>query len=196
MGEDKVKFNIYKSMKFPDDDNACCMRVNSLIPSPIELVYDFGKRDPLEDCLTKSLTTVELSCEEVSSSPNLTKTVLDLEVDDETVVVEEENKAPNTFLAEDGTKPVIISSALDEDMETKLLGVLKKNMEAFAWSIDDIKGIIPSFFMHKRLMEDEFVPSIDHQRWLNPAMKDKSLNCSMLGSYMPSLIVLRLVQCK
>ena len=41
------------------------------------------------------------------------------------------------FLGENGTKPVIISLALNEEMETKLLEVLKKNMEAFAWYIED-----------------------------------------------------------
>ena len=45
------------------------------------------------------------------------------------------------FLSEIGIKPVIISSALNENMETKLLDVLKKNMEAFAWYIEDVKGI-------------------------------------------------------
>ena len=56
-----MKFNLYKTMTFLDDDNVGCMRVVSLIPPPAELIYDFGNRYPLEDCLTKSLTTVELS---------------------------------------------------------------------------------------------------------------------------------------
>ena len=76
------------------------------------------------------------------------------------------------FLGEIGTKPMIISSALNEDMETKLLDVLKKNMEAFAWSIEDIKGISPSICMHKILIENEYTPSIEHQRRLNPSMKE------------------------
>ena len=46
------------------------------------------------------------------------------------------------FLGENGTKPMIISLALNEDMETKLLEVLKKNMKALSWSIEDIKGIL------------------------------------------------------
>ena len=47
------------------------------------------------------------------------------------------------FFGDNGTKHVIKSLALNEDMENKLLEVLKNNMEAFAWSIEDIKGIIP-----------------------------------------------------
>ena len=33
VGEDQVKFNLYKSMEFPSDINASCMRINTLIPS-------------------------------------------------------------------------------------------------------------------------------------------------------------------
>ena len=78
----------------------------------------------------------------------------------------------NAFLGCNDTKPVIISSKLDNDMEVKLLGVLEKNLEAFAWSIEDIKGISPSICMHKILMEEDYAPSIKHQRWLNPEMKE------------------------
>ena len=49
-------------------------------------------------------------------------------------------------------------------MIVKLLGVLERNLEAFAWSIEDIKGIGPSICMHKILMEENHAPSIEHQR--------------------------------
>ena len=76
------------------------------------------------------------------------------------------------FLGKDGAKTVIISSPLDMDMEARLLSVLEKNIESFAWFIDDIKGISPSIFMHKILIEEDHVSSIEHQRRLNPAMKE------------------------
>ena len=121
VGEDQEKFKLYKSMEFPNDANASCMRIDTLTPSRVELLYDFGDRDSLEKC---------------------------------------------------GTKPVIISLELDKDMEVKLLSVLEKNLEASAWSINDMKGISPSMCMHKILMEEEHVSTIEHQRWLNPAMKE------------------------
>ena len=46
------------------------------------------------------------------------------------------------------------------------------NLEAFAWNIEDIKGISPSICMHKILMEGGHTPSIKRQRRLNPAMKE------------------------
>ena len=50
--------------------------------------------------------------------------------------------------------------------------VLKQNMVAFAWLVDDIKGINPSISMHKILMEDDVKPTVEHQRRLNPMMKE------------------------
>ena len=70
------------------------------------------------------------------------------------------------------TKPLIVFSQLDEAMEVKLLNMLKMNLEAFSWNIEDIKGISPSIYMHKILMEEVHTPSIEHQRWFNPAMKE------------------------
>ena len=59
-------------------------------------------------------------------------------------------------------KPVIISTTLTKEMKHKLLQVLRKNMTAFAWSIDDIKEIIPLICMHKILMEDDAQPLVEH----------------------------------
>ena len=58
------------------------------------------------------------------------------------------------------------------EQEKKLLHVLKKHKRALGWSIDDIKGISPSICMHKILMEENYKPSIEHQRRLNPNMKE------------------------
>ena len=113
------------------------------------------------------------------------ETILTFEASEEEFVLEEEKNTPDglvlkelpkdlkyAFLGKNDTKPVIISSELGKDMEIKMLRVLEKIFEAFAWSIDDIKGISPSICLHKILMEKEHVPSIEHQRRLNPVMKE------------------------
>ena len=148
----------------------------------------------------------DLEFEHLFVVQEISKTILVIDENEDTVVIEEEKKTHDelvlkelpknlcyaflgekkthdelvlkelpknlcyAFLGENDTKPVIISSALNENMETKLLEELKKNMEAFALSIEDIKGISPSVCMHKILME-EHTPSIEHQRRLNPTMK-------------------------
>ena len=50
--------------------------------------------------------------------------------------------------------------------------ILKKHKEAISWSIEDLKGISPSIYMHKILMEENTKTSIEHQRRLNPIMKE------------------------
>ena len=67
---------------------------------------------------------------------------------------------------------MIISAALIENEEQRLLKILRKYKEEIAWSIEDLKGISPSICMHKILLEDNAKTSIEHQRRLNPVMKD------------------------
>ncbi|XP_075475770.1 uncharacterized protein LOC142511637 [Primulina tabacum] len=76
------------------------------------------------------------------------------------------------YLGENNTLPVIISAALTDVMEDKLLEVLKAHKNAFAWKVADIKGINPSVCMHKILMEDEYSPLVQPQRRLNPKMQE------------------------
>ena len=67
---------------------------------------------------------------------------------------------------------MIISTALTENDEQRPLKILRKYKEAIAWSIEDLKGISPSISMHKIMLEDNAKTSIEHQRRLNPVMKD------------------------
>ena len=76
------------------------------------------------------------------------------------------------FLEPEKEKPVIISAALTENEEHKMLKILKKYKEAIAWSIEDLKGISPSIFMRKILLDDNAKTSIEHQRRMNLVMKD------------------------
>ena len=56
--------------------------------------------------------------------------------------------------------------------EQKLIRILRKYKEAIAWSVEDLKGISPSICMHKILLEENVKTSIEHQRRLNPVMKE------------------------
>ncbi|KAI9100843.1 hypothetical protein K1719_024205 [Acacia pycnantha] len=77
-----------------------------------------------------------------------------------------------TYLGDSNTLPVIISSTLSNLQEEKLLRVLREHKHAIGWTIADIKGISPSICMHKILLEDDHKTSIEHQRRLNPIMKE------------------------
>ena len=76
------------------------------------------------------------------------------------------------FLELEKGKPVIISAELTENEEQRLLQILRKYKEAIAWSIEDLKGINPSICMHKILLNDDAKTSVEHQRRLNPVIKD------------------------
>ena len=49
---------------------------------------------------------------------------------------------------------------------------LRKYKEAITWSIEDLEGISSSICMHKILLEENARTSVEHQRRLNPVMKE------------------------
>ena len=57
---------------------------------------------------------------------------------------------------------MIISTALNENEEQKLLRILRKYKEAIAWSIEDLKGISPSICMHKILLNNDAKTLVEH----------------------------------
>ncbi|GKE58217.1 hypothetical protein Tco_1497402 [Tanacetum coccineum] len=61
---------------------------------------------------------------------------------------------------------------LKDDEKDALLKVLKSHKQAIAWKITDIKGIDPRFCTHKILMEDDYKPTVQSQRWVNPTIHE------------------------
>ncbi|GJY18224.1 reverse transcriptase domain-containing protein [Tanacetum coccineum] len=76
------------------------------------------------------------------------------------------------FLEEPSFLPVIISSQLSKEKKSKLISVLKKHKQAFAWKMTDIPGICPSFCKHKIQLLDDKKPVVKKQRRLNPNMQE------------------------
>ncbi|GJW70504.1 ribonuclease H-like domain-containing protein [Tanacetum coccineum] len=76
------------------------------------------------------------------------------------------------FLEEPSFLPVIISSQLSAQNKSKLVSVLKKHKQAFAWKTTDIPGICPSFRKHKIQLLDDKKPVVQKQRRLNPNMQE------------------------
>ena len=69
-------------------------------------------------------------------------------------------------------KTFIILARLTNLEEQKLLETLRKYKEAIAWSIEDLEGISPSICMQKILLEENAKTFVEHQRRLNPVMKE------------------------
>ncbi|GJQ99340.1 reverse transcriptase domain-containing protein [Tanacetum coccineum] len=76
------------------------------------------------------------------------------------------------FLEENNKLPVIISKDLSQDEKTSLINVLKNQKQAIAWKLSEIRGIDPEFCSYKILLEDDYEPSVQHQRRINPKIHD------------------------
>ncbi|GJS19196.1 hypothetical protein Tco_0447828 [Tanacetum coccineum] len=59
-----------------------------------------------------------------------------------------------------------------------LIEVLKSHKRAIAWKLSDIKGIDLEFYTHKILMEEDYEPSVQHQR------RCYGLDFSILGEFL------------
>ncbi|GJU76833.1 reverse transcriptase domain-containing protein [Tanacetum coccineum] len=76
------------------------------------------------------------------------------------------------YLEENDKLPVIIAKDLKVVEKEALLKVLKSHKRAIAWKITDIKGIDPRFCTHKILMEDDYKPTVQSQRRVNPKIHE------------------------
>ncbi|GJX08218.1 reverse transcriptase domain-containing protein [Tanacetum coccineum] len=74
------------------------------------------------------------------------------------------------FLEEPSFLIVIISSQLSKEKKNKLIYVLKKHKQAFAWKTTDIPGICPLFCKHNIQLLDDKKPVVQKQRspWVSP----------------------------
>nr|GEY22352.1 reverse transcriptase domain-containing protein [Tanacetum cinerariifolium] len=72
------------------------------------------------------------------------------------------------FLEGDDKLPVIIAKDLKDEEKAALIKVIKSHKSAIAWKLSDIKGVDQEFCTHKILMEDDYEPTVQHQRRVNP----------------------------
>ncbi|GKF15655.1 reverse transcriptase domain-containing protein, partial [Tanacetum coccineum] len=71
------------------------------------------------------------------------------------------------FLEGDDKLPVIIAKDLKDEEKAALIKVLKSHKRAIA-----CKGVNPEFCTHKILMEEDFEPTVQSQRLVNPKIHD------------------------
>src|SRR3954465_7971944 len=76
------------------------------------------------------------------------------------------------YLDEKKVYPVIINFILSGYEEERLLETLRRHRGAIGYTLDDLKGISPSICQHTISLEPDAKPVVDHQRRLNPKMKD------------------------
>ncbi|GJY49471.1 hypothetical protein Tco_0439427 [Tanacetum coccineum] len=76
------------------------------------------------------------------------------------------------FLEGNDKLPVIIAKDLKNEEKAAPIKVLKSHKRVIAWKLSDIKGINPEFCTHKILMEEDYEPTVQHQRRVNPKIHD------------------------
>lgn len=72
----------------------------------------------------------------------------------------------------DNSYLVIVNANLISEKLVLLLNKLHKYRRAIRYSLNDIPGISPDFCMHSIHLDDESKSSIQHQRKLNPNLKE------------------------
>ncbi|GJW79843.1 reverse transcriptase domain-containing protein [Tanacetum coccineum] len=72
------------------------------------------------------------------------------------------------FLEGNDKLPIIIVKDLKNEEKAALIEVLKSHKRAIAWKLSYIKGIDLEFCTHKILMEEDYEPTVQHQRRVNP----------------------------
>ena len=186
-----VHFNLKKSLTQSDVDEENRMAVDNISPISFELNSDCNIQHSINEKETNFQYLKSVDYQFLHSSLQYTETVLSLNENNkenscskEKKAIEQETRTKGlilkelpshlkyAFLEPEKAKPIIISAVLTKKEEHKLLKILRKYKEAIVWSIEDLKGISPSIFMHKIMLEDNAKTSIEHQRKLNPVMKD------------------------
>jgi hypothetical protein len=185
VGKETAEFELAKLMKSPSIKDSCCM-IDIIDWCRKECSLASTTHDGLDICLVNNAgTKLEGDAQAYEELLDENPPVEDLGVEElvkekpaplpkEAPKVELKPLPPNLryeFLGPNSTYPVIVNASLNEVETEILLYVLKKYPKAIGYTIDDIKGINPSLCMHRILLEEDYKPSIEHQRRLNPNMK-------------------------
>ena len=191
VGEEADAFNLIKSMQNIDIDKENCNVIdyvytynpdvhndcNALIFINEKEINSQYIEDDYSDCPYNSFHSIEtvlsLKQNRNDKGENNEKGEIHQETSEEGLVLKElPSHLKYAYLESPKRKPVIISARLSDTEEQSLLKILKKHKESIAWSIEELKGISPSICMHKILLEETSKPSVEHQRRLNPVMKE------------------------
>ena len=189
--EEAVDFNLLQSLKNLDTDREDYKLVDDVYLNNSDCYYDCNAQLPINenemnfqylecvnsDFLHISLHSIKkmlsLKQNSMDNGDNNGEKEFHQETSAEGLVLKElPSHLKYAYLELPKSKPVIISARLSDAEEQKLLKILKNYQESIAWSIDELKGISPSICMPKILLEENAKPFIEHQRRLNPGMKE------------------------
>ncbi|GJW38734.1 hypothetical protein Tco_0064579 [Tanacetum coccineum] len=166
--DDRFTFLIDKAMQHSHSNHDTCFRmdvIDEVTEEELDALLDVS--EPFLNASEKiNETSLDKKFKEFMNQDFYSRSTNDLEMKPLLKHLE------YAFLEEDSLLPVVISTLLKDDEKKRLVSVLKKDKEAFAWTTSDISGISLSFSKHKINFEDDAKPVIQRQRRLNPNKKE------------------------
>ena len=191
VGEETADFNLIRSLRNLDIERDDLKSVEDVCINNSDFYYDCNDQlsinekemnfQYLEDFDSDSLhfnlhsteKVMNVEQKEIKQKEKIEEKEFHQETSEEGLVLKElPSHLKYAYLELPKNKPVIISARISDVEEQRLLEILRKHKESIAWSIEDLKGISPSICMHKILLEENAKPTVEHQRRLNPVMKE------------------------
>ncbi|KAL5560852.1 hypothetical protein UlMin_037063 [Ulmus minor] len=172
--DEKVTFNVFQAMKFPNEVEECSAL--SLVDSLVSEKFTKCCSSPIQSAVCENSDLeeqAEVECSWTETKQRIQAEPLNMSSREFKLPKSSVEEPPTlelkplpshlryAYLGEVSTLPIIISAQLTETQEGQLLKVLRKFKKAIGWTLADIKGIIPSFCMHKILLEDSSKNSIE-----------------------------------
>ncbi|GJX18666.1 reverse transcriptase domain-containing protein [Tanacetum coccineum] len=152
VGTERMIFNIDSAMKHSYSNDDTCFKIFAEFDEFMAMTADENsdsesdiEEPPIEKININTDYKIKTSLEEPPTDLKLKPLPDNLEY---------------VFLEEPSFLPVIISSQLSQVKKNKLVSVLKKHKQAFAWKTTDIPGICPSFCKYKIQLLDDKKPVV------------------------------------
>ena len=191
VGEETADFNLIRSLRNLDVERDDIKSVEDVYVNNSDLYYDCNDQLSINEKEMNFQYLEDLDSDSLHFNLHSTEKVMNLEqngikqgdkieekefhqeTSEEGLVLKEfPSHLKYAYLKLPKNKPVIISARISDAEEQRLLEILRRHKESIAWSIEDLKGISPSICMHKILLEENARPIVEHQRRLNPVMKE------------------------
>ncbi|XP_073283453.1 uncharacterized protein [Primulina huaijiensis] len=168
VGEEEITYDVFNALKHTLHSDSC-FRIDAFDSLVSNYVQD-AIRDPFEATLTTELREDKLDEEKAEivayfNANHPWRKPIRMGLED---LGERRDLTPPKSSIEE--PPTLELKPLPPHLQYML--VLKEHKKAFSWKLADIKGISPSIYMHKILMEEKYSPLVQPQRRLNPKMQE------------------------
>eukprot|EP00253_Pinus_taeda_P025276 PITA_25276 len=143
-------------------------------PLTIKEALDFKDQtedDAINNFISQAKTRSHIQCHMIEAT-------FDNQLEDDPLKDTHEQTIPTTSVSNskiveiDSGKTLNINANLASEQEEKLIQLLRKYKEEFAWDYPDMKGIDPQLSTHHIYIEKDARPVHQPQRRLNPHLKD------------------------